>query len=147
MITGMIALILVNGLGFFWPRPLVQLTLRDGEVVLGEVVNREPLPVAMRKNAGDHRIQLKLGNRDITGTDFRWVDESAIVKRETPAGAVYVERRDAARSSAPCARLPKASGRSSGRRSRHGRRCSRSWNGRKATARTSGDWSSTTSAR
>ena len=94
MITGMIALILVNGLGFFWPRPLVQLTLRDGEVVLGEVVNREPLPVAMRKNAGDHRIQLKLGNRDITGSDFRWVDESAIVTRETPAGAVYVERRE-----------------------------------------------------
>ena len=94
MITGMIALILFNGLGFFWPRPLVQVTLRDGEVVLGEVVNREPLPVAMRKNAGDHRIQFKLGNRDITGTDFRWVDESAIVKRETPADAVYIERRE-----------------------------------------------------
>ena len=94
MITGMIVLILVNGLGFFWPRPLVQLTLRDGEVVLGEVVNREPLPVAMRKNAGDHRIQLKLGNRDITGTDFKWVDESAIVKRETPADVVYIERRE-----------------------------------------------------
>jgi len=62
--------------------------------VLGEVVNREPLPVAMRKNAGDHRIQFKLGNRDITGTDFRWVDESAIVKRETPADAVYIERRE-----------------------------------------------------
>ena len=94
MISGMIALILVNGLGFFWPRPLVQLTLKDGEVVIGEVVNREPIPLAMRKAAGDHRIQLKLGNRDITGMDFRWIDESAIARRETPAGVVYVERRE-----------------------------------------------------
>ena len=94
MITGMIVLILVNGLGFFWPRPVVQLTLKDGEVVMGEVVNREQIPLAMRKTADDHRIQLKLGNRDVTGMDFRWVDESAIAKRETPANAVYLERRE-----------------------------------------------------
>jgi phosphate transport system permease protein len=94
MITGMILLILVNGLGFFWPRPVVQLTLKDGEVVMGEVVNREQLPAAMRKRADEHRIQLKLGNRDITGMDFRWLDESSIVKRETPADAVYIERRE-----------------------------------------------------
>ena len=94
MITGMIALILVNGLGFFWPRPVVQLTLKDGEVVMGEVVNREQLPAAMRKTAEEHRIQLKLGNRDVTGMDFRWVDESAIAKTEAPANAVYLERRE-----------------------------------------------------
>ena len=94
MITGMIALILVNGLGFFWPRPVVQLTLKDGEVVMGEVVNREQLPAAMRKTADEHRMQLKLGNRDVTGMDFRWIDETAIVKRETPADAVYIERRE-----------------------------------------------------
>jgi phosphate transport system permease protein len=94
MITGMIVLILVNGLGFFWPRPIVQLTLKDGDVVMGEVVNREQLPAAMRKRADEHRIQLKLGNRDITGMDFRWIDESAILKRETPADAVYIERRE-----------------------------------------------------
>ena len=94
MIAGMIVLILVNGLGFFWPRPLVHLTLSDGDVVMGEIVNREPVPVAMRTQASDHRIQLKLGNRDLTGADFRWVDESSIVARETPSDAVYIERRE-----------------------------------------------------
>jgi phosphate transport system permease protein len=94
MIAGMIVLILVNGLGFFWPRPLVHLTLSDGAVVMGEIVNREPVPVAMRTQPSDHRIQLKLGNRDLTGSDFRWVDESSIVTRETPSDAVYIERRE-----------------------------------------------------
>ncbi len=39
MITGMIGLILVNGLGFFWPRPLTRVTLKDGTVLLGEIVD------------------------------------------------------------------------------------------------------------
>ena len=33
MIVGLIGVILVNGLGFFWPRPLVQITLKDGSVL------------------------------------------------------------------------------------------------------------------
>ena len=41
-----------------------------------------------------HRIQLKVGNRDITGVDFRWIDESAIARQERPVDAVYVERRE-----------------------------------------------------
>ena len=45
MIGGMIALILTRGLGFFWPDPLALLTLRDGTVLLGEVVAREGIPV------------------------------------------------------------------------------------------------------
>ena len=44
MIAGMLGLILVNGLGFFWPRHLVQVTLKDGSVLLGELVAREAIP-------------------------------------------------------------------------------------------------------
>jgi phosphate transport system permease protein len=95
MIAGMIALILTNGLGFFWPGPLVQFTLADGTKVLGEVSGREPIP---QPGTADHlkrfRVQLKLGNRDLTGTDFRWIDESAIAAREFPGDVVYVERRE-----------------------------------------------------
>jgi phosphate transport system permease protein len=85
MIIGMIALILTNGLGFFWPGPLVQLTLTDGTVLLGEVTAREPIP---KPGTPEHlkasRLQLKLGNRDLTGSDFQWIDETAIAKREHP---------------------------------------------------------------
>ena len=91
----MIALILTNGLGFFWPGDLVQLTLRDGSVVLGEVTSREAIP---HPGTSEHlkrfRVQLKLGNRDLTGTDFRWFDEDSIVSRERPGDALYIERRE-----------------------------------------------------
>ena len=95
MITGMIALILVNGLGFFWPRPLTRLTLKDGTLLLGEIVTREAIPrPGTAEHLRDHRVQLKLGNRDVTGADFRWVDEAEIAQRDTPADALYVERRE-----------------------------------------------------
>src|SRR5687768_9822038 len=95
MIAGMIALILTNGLGFFWPGPLVQLTLSDGSKVLGEISGREPIPAPGTPQHLEHfRVQLKLGNRDITGTDFRWIDEKDITARERPGDVVYVERRE-----------------------------------------------------
>ncbi len=95
MIAGMIALILTNGLGFFWPGPLVQLTLTDGTTVLGEVTAREPIPQpGTAEHLKQFRIQLKLGNRDLTGSDFRWIDEQAIASRTLPADALYIERRE-----------------------------------------------------
>jgi phosphate transport system permease protein len=96
MITGMVGLILVNGLGFFWPRPLTQLTLADGTSLVGELVGREAIPQhgAPAGTAVVHRIQMKLGNRDLSGADFRWVDEADIRSRSLPREAVYVERRE-----------------------------------------------------
>ena len=95
MIGGMIALILWNGLGFFWPKTIVQLTLKDNSVVMGEVVAREAIPApGTPEHLKRNRIQLKLGNRDLTGADFRWIDEADITARQEPLDAVYVERRE-----------------------------------------------------
>jgi phosphate transport system permease protein len=95
LIAGMIALILTNGLGFFWPGALVRVTLQDNTVLLGEVTAREPIPQPGTPEHLKHfRIQLKLGNRDLSGTDFRWVEEAAIARREYPSDAIYVERRE-----------------------------------------------------
>jgi phosphate transport system permease protein len=95
MITGLVAVILHNGLGFFWPDSLVKVTLTDGGVFLGEVVDREPIP---QPGTPEHdkrqRLQLKVGNRDLLGFDFKWIDEDQIVSREIPRDAVYIERRE-----------------------------------------------------
>jgi len=95
LIAGMIGIILVNGLGYFWPGPLDQLTLMDGTRLLGEIVARETIPTPGQAGARErHRLQVKLGNRDISGVDFRWVDEDQIRSRERPGRALYVERRE-----------------------------------------------------
>ena len=95
MITGLIGVILVNGLSFFWPARLVKLTLKDGSVFLGEQASLEPIPnPGHADHLKRHRIQLRLGNRDLLGFDFKWIDEDQVAQREEPAAAYFVERRE-----------------------------------------------------
>jgi len=95
MIAGLLWVILLNGLSFFWPQRLVKLTLVDGSSLLGEVSSREAIPTPGEEDAAErHRIQLRVGNRDLYGFDFRWVDEEDIAERERPEDAFFVERRE-----------------------------------------------------
>ena len=93
MILSLLAVILANGLGIFWPSRIEQLTLKDGSVVAGEPVQRQAIPnPGQPDDLRRHRVQLKIGNRDLYGADFRWIDESDIAKREEPKGLYLVER-------------------------------------------------------
>jgi phosphate transport system permease protein len=94
MVAGLVLLVMANGLGFFWPSPIVRLTLADGQVLMGQVTEREgiPQPGAPVGTPERTRIQLKVGNRDLYGADFVWVDEDKITKRETPPEAVQIQR-------------------------------------------------------
>jgi len=93
LIGGMVALILIKGFGFFWPGALAEVTLRDGRVLLGEIVAREGIPApGTAEHLQRDRLQMKLGNRDITGVDVTWIDEDDIVATTYPDTAVYVER-------------------------------------------------------
>lgn len=94
MITGLIALIMVNGLGQFWPSSLVEIHLKNGDKLLGEIWNRERIPPQMLpENQPPHyRIRIKIGNRDLYALDFKWVDELDIQKQLKPAEALAVER-------------------------------------------------------
>ena len=58
MIGGLLVVILINGMGYFWPKDLLQLTLNDGSVVLGEWVATETIPNSetSAKPKGDERI-------------------------------------------------------------------------------------------
>jgi phosphate transport system permease protein len=88
LVAGLIGLILYNGLGFFWPRDVVRVTLTDGQSLTGSVVDREAVP----GTAGRYRIKLNVANRDLYGADFRWVDESEIRRREYPLDVAVIER-------------------------------------------------------
>ena len=88
MVGGLIAVILVNGLGFFWPRAVARLTLDDGRTLTGEIVERERGPGP----GAPSRVKVRVGNRDLGGADFVWVDEASIARREFPADAAVIER-------------------------------------------------------
>ena len=94
MIAGLVVIVVTNGLGFFWPAELVVCRLTSGERVLGRVWDRQEIPIDVGEAPAGHRIQLKVGNRDVYGMDFRWIDESDVVARTTPQDAVAFERRE-----------------------------------------------------
>lgn len=96
MIGGLLMLIMINGMGYFWPKDLIQFTLKDGGVVLGEWIATETIPESESavKPKGHERIQLKVGNRDLYGLDFRWVDQADILNEQYPSDVLAFERRE-----------------------------------------------------
>lgn len=87
MAAVLIVVVLVNGLGVFWPSRVATATLHDGESVMGEVVRTE----AVYEGEGE-RLQFKIGNRDLYGLDFRWVDNTAIASMDYADDSLVLER-------------------------------------------------------
>jgi phosphate transport system permease protein len=94
MVAGLVALILRNSLGVFWPTDVTRLWLADNTVVMGQIVAREviPQPGAPPGTPAQYRLKLRQGNRDLFGADFVWIDEADIVKRDEPPQALVIER-------------------------------------------------------
>lgn len=88
MIGGLLLLILLNGFGYFWPADLVELTLKDGKHVIGQLAGEEVSP------KGTPRIRMKIGNRDLYGLDYRWINTDQIIEQTKPPDLVMVERRE-----------------------------------------------------
>ena len=106
MVFGLLGLIMVRGLGFFWPADVVEMQYMDrGEQVklIGEVwgeedVSRETLiDTGIELKSDDPfiaRQTLKVGNRDVYGADFRLVIAPNVVQRSTPENVLVVVRRE-----------------------------------------------------
>jgi phosphate transport system permease protein len=83
----LLAVIMINGLGVFWPSELHELKLKDGSQVIGQLMRSEPTA----DNSGLRR-QYKIANRDLYGLDFRWIDEDQIISEKTPDQLLVLER-------------------------------------------------------
>jgi len=90
MIFGLITLIMIKGLGIFWPHNIARFMLNDNSFVLGEIAKTEAIP----NHKDSYRTKLKVGNRDIYGMDFRWVDNTDIISQDSPQAALTIERRE-----------------------------------------------------
>jgi len=92
-VIALLAILVVNGMGYFWQKDLLAIELDDGRRLMGEQQEREEIPHSTDGEGGPAmRMRLKIGNRDLTGQDFVWIDEPRIVSREFPDQAVLLER-------------------------------------------------------
>ena len=91
LVIGILGLLAWHGLGYFWQKDLVQLAMKDGSRLLAEVWEIEQVVESPGQPALD-RMRLKIGNRDVGGLDFAWVDAVDVASRSLPADAVLLER-------------------------------------------------------
>jgi phosphate transport system permease protein len=108
MTIGLIALIAVRGLAHFWPVDIIEARyVMPGEaprVIMGEVVQSEEVALERLKGAGlpvpengakfMTRELIKLGNRELYGSDFAWVVGDWLHEQRTPKDAITLERRE-----------------------------------------------------
>ena len=107
MIIGVLGLVTVRGVGNFWPHQVTRFSYQEAGkeplTIIGEKVDSSVTPAAMAKSTGftmaddeDTLVQylIKTGNRDVTGTDFRWIQERNVKEQSDPVDMMVVERRE-----------------------------------------------------
>ncbi len=103
-VFGLLLLILFRGMSHFWPANVESFHFENNQhavTIIAEIVESETVPVASLHNiknvqADAHgnvtRYLVKTGNRDILGSDFRWIYDVDLIKREQPANLMVLER-------------------------------------------------------
>ena len=108
-VVGLLGLITVRGMVHFWPADIHAYQYKDlsnnGEIVqvVGELREKEIVSLERIRDSGINlesksdritRYLVKVGNRDIGGSDFRWIVEPLITGVTTPQEIVVFERRE-----------------------------------------------------
>ncbi len=83
----LLIVIMINGLGVFWPAAIEELVLADGSRIFGQ-----QMKVEETADKSGLRRQYKIANRDLYGLDFRWIDEAQIVAQTNPDQLLVLER-------------------------------------------------------
>nr|WP_272643629.1 phosphate ABC transporter permease PstA [Marinomonas mediterranea] len=107
MVIGLLLLIAVRGLGHFWPADVVEATYElpgdSAYNIVAERVESVEVPAAQLREAGvnveDHhdimmRTLMKTGNRDVYGSDFRWVVDAYVTDVKRPEMLFVAERHE-----------------------------------------------------
>ncbi|KZY32064.1 phosphate ABC transporter, permease protein PstA, partial [Oleiphilus sp. HI0043] len=107
MVFSLLILIASRGLVHFWAHDVVEADVenRNGGTykIMGELVETESVSAVQLREAGYKvpqgvefmdRHLLKMGNRDVTGSDFRWVLDASLSNRHYPEDIIAMERRE-----------------------------------------------------
>lgn len=99
-VVGLLLLILVRGMSHFWPADVAAFYYDNNKsavTIIAEVIESETVPAESLhgiENAKGNvtRHLVKTGNRDILGSDFRWLYDIDLVKRDNPENLMALER-------------------------------------------------------
>ncbi len=99
-VFGLLLLILVRGMSHFWPAPVEAFYFENelgavtviAEIIESETVPAEALHDISVKTGNVTRYLVKTGNRDILGSDFRWLYDIDLLKRDQPEDILALER-------------------------------------------------------
>ncbi|MDE3019507.1 MAG: phosphate ABC transporter, permease protein PstA, partial [Nitrospirota bacterium] len=96
MIGALLGLIMVKGLGQFWPADILEIRLADGRTLIGQPINSETIPhsTSQAHPDGKRRTRFRVGNQDAFGYDFKWVDADAVVAQAKPFDLTVFNRRE-----------------------------------------------------
>ncbi len=107
MVYAVVWLTAARGFVHWWPKPVVETTFKetDGTRVrlIGEVREREEVSLARLREVGfvidttaqfTDRFLIKLGNKDLTGTDFKWFPGPLLGEFTYPKDLLTIERRE-----------------------------------------------------
>lgn len=96
MIAGLLFLVFINSTDFYYPSAIAKIKKEDNSYLLGQIFQTEDVPQASLPDSLKPTIysrnQIKIGNRDIYGFDFAWVDEREIDSITYPKNAIAIER-------------------------------------------------------
>lgn len=109
MVVGLLMLLAVRGMVHFWPSDVIRASYSvptaNGEIqtveLIGERVEEEIIPASQiiasgvpveENSSGYARTLMKLGNRDLTGADFRWVLNDFVHDEDFPPSIIVLER-------------------------------------------------------
>jgi phosphate transport system permease protein len=107
LVVGLLLMIALRGLGHFWVADVYEFHYKDPKAgesfIVGEQVATSIMTLAQAE-AADYAVVegrdslpqylVKTGNRDILGSDFRWILDQYIVEKQKPEDIVSIERRE-----------------------------------------------------
>ena len=116
-VIGLLLLLAVKGFGHFWPSNIMEITYTAPQTVnashspqhiqlIGEIAEEQEVSIEQLQSAGlnihtdDHeqpfltRYLIKVGNRDVTGSDFIWTLQPYLTNISFPKELVVIERKE-----------------------------------------------------
>lgn len=104
VVISLLLLLVYQGSGHFWPRAVLDVVSPSENVrLIGEQRQSETVPAERLRSMGQkvregqemvERRLLRVGNRDLLGSDFRWVLADDLIDAKFPVDIAVLERRE-----------------------------------------------------